>query len=175
MFISEKERKCFSDWYFRANLNENFDADRQFFYFYALFDQLTKSYTREKRKKLEEQGLQLSGGERGRIKYFLHQIFYIDEESSLFKTFNPLKTLESGKQFRLIEKLKSEGFDNFTEDFSLPPFEVMATLFMKIYDIRCKLFHGDADLADCENNKLIDEANVVLKGFFDRLLEKFIK
>lgn len=62
-----------------------------------------------------------------------------------------------------------------TDDFSLPPFNVMTTLFMEIYDIRCKLFHGDADLADCENNKLIDEANVVLEGFFDRLLAKFIK
>lgn len=175
MFVSEKERSFFCNWYFRANLDENYDADRRFFYFYALFDQMTKSYAQEKRKNLAEQGLQLAGGERGLIKYFLYQLFYIDEESNLFKTFNPLKTLESGKQFRLIEKLKSKDSDNFTEDFSLPPFNVMITLFMEIYDIRCKLFHGDADLADCENNKLIDEANVVLEGFFDRLLAKFIK
>lgn len=135
---------------------------------------MTKSYTREKRKELAEHGLKFDG-ERGLIKYFLHQIFYTEDESSLFTTFNPLKTLESGKQFRLIEKLKSEGFDNFTEDFSLPTFDVMTALFMEIYDIRCKLFHGDADLSDYENNKLIDEANVVLKEFYDRLLEKFIK
>ena len=172
MFVSKKERSFFCNWYFRAKLDENYDADRRFFYFYALFDQMTKSYAQEKRKNLAEQGLQFAGGAQGLIKYFLYQLFYIDEESNLFKTFNPLKTLESGKQFRLIEKLKSE---DFTEDFSLPPFNVMTTLFMEIYDIRCKLFHGDADLADCENNKLIDEANVVLEGFFDRLLAKFIK
>ena len=175
MFVSEKERSFFCDWYFRANLDENYDADRRFFYFYARFDQMTKSYAQEKRKNLAEQGSQFAGGERRLIKCFLYQLFYIDEESSLFKTFNPLKTLENGKQFRLIEKLKSKGFDNFTEDFSLPTFDVMTALFMEIYDIRCKLFHGDADLADYENNKLIDEANVVLKGLFDRLFESCIK
>lgn len=31
MFVPEKERKYFYDWYFRANLDENYDAYRRTF------------------------------------------------------------------------------------------------------------------------------------------------
>ena len=61
----QKKNVVFCNWYFRAKLDENYDADRRFFYFYALFDQMTKSYTQEKRKNLAEQGLQFAGGEQG--------------------------------------------------------------------------------------------------------------
>lgn len=169
MFASEKERKFFYDWYFRAHLDENFDADRQFFYYYAIFDHLTKSHGQEQKEELTKQGLQITGGERGLVKYFLHSVLYTGSDADLFKTYNPLATLKSGKQMRLIEKLQTKQLAVPTKIFELPPFEVISALFMEIYDVRCNLFHGEADLSDFENNKLIDEANIVLKGFFDRL------
>lgn len=170
MFSSQKEQQFFNEWYFRGHLDENYDADRQFFYFYALFDHLFKTYTAEKEEKLKLQGLKFDNGERSRIKYFLYNIFYIEPEKSKFETYNPLATLNSGNLTQIISKLKIESSDNTTlSTFRLPPFNIMSALFMNVYDIRCNLFHGNADLSDFENNKLIDEANIVLNDFLERL------
>lgn len=169
MFASDKEKQFFNDWYFRAQLDENFDSDRQFFYFYALFDHIFKSYANEHEEQIKLQGLKFENGERNRIKYFLFNIFYIEPEKTIFETFNPLATLKSGNQTKLIAQLKINENDTILSTFKLPSIEVISNLFMAIYDIRCNLFHGNADLSDFDNNKLIDEANVVLKLFLERL------
>lgn len=171
MFSSEKEQQFFNEWYFRGHLDENYDADRQFFYFYALFDHLFKTYTSEKEEKLKMQGLKLDNGERSRIKFFLYNIFYVEPEKSQFETYNPLATLNSGNLTQIISKLKIKSTDKSLTTFALPTFEIMTALFMEVYEIRCNLFHGSSDLSDFSNNKLIDEANIVLKGFLERLFE----
>ncbi len=169
MFSSQKEQQFFNEWYFRGHLDENYDADRQFFYFYALFDHLFKTYTAEKEEKLKLQGLKFDSSERSRIKYFLYNIFYIEPEKSQFETYNPLAALNNGNLTQIISKLKIKSSDKTLSTFILPPFEIMTALFMEVYDIRCNLFHGNADLSNFDNNKLIEEANVVLKGFLGRL------
>ena len=57
MFASEKEQKFFCDWYYRAQLDENFDSDRKFFYFYALFNHLFTSYADTHKASLKNQGI----------------------------------------------------------------------------------------------------------------------
>lgn len=172
MFASNKEKQFFNDWYFRAQLDENFDPDRQFFYFYALFDHLFKTYANEHEKQIKLQGLKFENTERSRLKYFLFNIFYIEPEKKIFETFNPLATLKSGNKTKLIAQLKINENDTILSTFKLPSFEVISDLFMAIYDIRCNLFHGNANLSDFDNNKLIDEANVVLKCFLEKFLNK---
>lgn len=169
MFSSQKEQQFFYDWYFRAQLDENYDADRQFFYFYALFDHLFKTYSQEHEKQIKMQGLKFDNNERNKIKYFLYNVFYIEPEKNQFETYNPLATLNSGNFKQIIFKLKIESTDEYLSTFKLPSFDVMAALFMEVYDIRCNLFHGNTDLSNSESNKLIDEANIVLKGFLERL------
>ena len=169
MFSSKKEQQFFNEWYFRGQLDENYDADRQFFYLYALFDHLFKTYTSEKEENLKLQGLKFDGGEKSRIKYFLYNIFYIEPEKSQFETYNPLATLNNANLIQIISKLKIKSPDKTLTTFILPPFEIMTALFMEVYDIRCNLFHGNADLSDFDNNKLIEEANLVLRGFLERV------
>jgi len=158
-----------NDWYFRGHLDENGDADRQFFYFYALFNHLFSVYATEQEKDLKAQGLKFEDGERGRIKFFLFNIFYVKPEKSKFETFNPLATLKNGNLMQLINKLKIKSDDDVLKNYKLPSFDIVSKLFMEIYNIRCDLFHGSADLSDFNHNKLIDEANVVLKEFLERL------
>lgn len=169
MFKSKKEQEFFNDWYFRGHLDENGDADRQFFYFYALFNHLFSVYATEQEKDLKAQGLKFEDGERGRIKFFLFNIFYVKPEKSKFETFNPLATLKSGNLMQLINKLKIQSDDEVLKNNKLLPFDIVSKLFMEVYNIRCDLFHGSADLSDFNHNKLIDEANKVLKSFLEIL------
>ena len=171
MFISVKEQKFFCDWYFRAQLDENYDSDRQFFYFYALFNHLFQIYCEEHEKMIKNQGLKLENGERSKIMFFLYNIFFVESIKSNFETYNPFATLKSGQLTLLIDKFHIESNDEVLTTFRLPPFEILSKLFMEIYKLRCDLFHGSADLSDCNNYKLIDEANVVLKGFLERLFD----
>lgn len=174
MNMIDKEFKFFCDWYFRAQLDENYDADRQFFYFYALFDHLFKSYAEEQKDDLEAQGLQLKNSERSKMRYFLYSYLYTEKKHECFKNYNPFATLQSCKQNRIIEKLKAKNVEVFSKDYDLPSFESLVALFEEIYDIRCNLFHGSSDLSDSTNNKLIDEANIVLKDFLKRLFDKAV-
>lgn len=148
MFASEKEQKFFNDWYFRGHLDENFDPDRQFFYFYALFNHLFTVYSSEHEKVIKAQGLKFENGERSRIKYFLYNIFFVESVKSNFETYNPFATLKSGQLTLLIDKVSIESNDEVLTTFKLPSFEILSKLFMVIYEVRCNLFHGSADLSD---------------------------
>ncbi len=131
MFSSDKERQFFCDWYYRAQLDENYDADRQFFYFYALFDHLFKSYAQEHEKILKEQGLKFDGSEKSKMKYYLYNTLYLEPGRSAFETFNPIASLKNAKQTQIIEKIKIPDSD--TEDFKLPEFSVIEKVFEEIY------------------------------------------
>lgn len=169
MFASKKEQQFFCDWFFRGCLDENFDPDRQCFYFYALFNHLFSVYSAEHEKERKEQGLKFESGERSKIKYFLYNMFFVESVKSRFVSYNPLATLKSGELTLLIKKIDIKPDDEILSTFKLPSFEILSKLFMEIYEIRCNLFHGGADLSDYNNNKLINEVNLVLKGFLERL------
>ena len=172
MFASAKEQEFFLDWYERAKVG-NFEAEKQFFYFYALFNHLFTSYASQHEEILKSQGLKLENNERSKIKYYLSCMLYT-EKSSLFYSFNPLSMLVRNHQTRLIESLKTKyKLDIKDEDLTptkLPSFLIMVALFMEIYDIRCDLFHGSADLSNSDKSELIKEANTVLDDFLSRLL-----
>ena len=172
--MCDKEFNFFCDWYFRAQLDENYDADRQFFYFYALFDHLFKSYVLEHKSDLDLQGLQFKATERSKMRYFLYNFLYTGTKHKCFENYNPFATLQTYKQSRIIDKLKAKNIKVFTENYNLPAFDSLVALFEEIYDIRCNLFHGSADLSDFENNELLEEANIVLKDFLGRLFENAV-
>ena len=169
MFTSRKELDFFCTWYYRAQLDQNYDPERQFFYLYALLDHLMKTLQQEQQTKLPEKGLQLTGGEKGLLKYFLYHTLYECTEHEYFETYNPFKLLKKAKKTQIISKLELEDNSSVFNEDILPPFEKIASLFMVIYKIRCNLFHGEADLQNYNSNFLIEEANIVLKSFMDRL------
>lgn len=171
MFSSHKEMDFFCAWYYRAQLDENYDSERQFFYFYALFDHLFKTYALEHKEELQYRGLKIDNGEKNKMKFFIYETLCVDKNQN-FNTFNPLATLKSGNKTKIIEKLQIKTENDLLQKYELPHFQTISLLFDEIYDIRCNLFHGQADLSDRNNNLLIDEANIVLKDFLSRLFEK---
>lgn len=172
MFCSDKERDFFYSWYFRAQLDENYDSERQFFYFYALFDHLFKSYAQENMKLLQIQGLSFKKDEpeKNKMRYYLYNLFCLDVERVIFKDFNPFKMLNDCKKNQLLNQLGDVPKSVF-EKHVLPDYFILEKMFLVIYKLRCDLFHGDVNLSDY-NREIYDEANLVLKDFLGRLLEK---
>ena len=106
MFCSDKERDFFNNWFFHAQQDSNYDPEKQFFYFYALFDHLFKSYTKEKKNVLEKQGLNIKKGEKYKMLFFLYSILFYEEEKEYFEDFNPFATLKSKNETYLLKKIK---------------------------------------------------------------------
>ena len=171
MFCSDKERDFFNNWFFHAQQDSNYDPEKQFFYFYALFDHLFKSYTKEKKNVLEKQGLNIKKGEKYKMLFFLYSILFYEEEKEYFEDFNPFATLKSKNETYLLKKIKIYESKVFFQNHSLPDFSMIEKLFTEIYKIRCELFHGDTLLTDTNKRMEIEEANIVLKEFLNRLLQ----
>ena len=171
MFASDKERDFFYSWFFRAQLDENFDADKQFFYFYALFDHLFKSYAKENESKLKSMGLSFKSDEKekNKMRFYLFSLLYLNDEE-VFADFNPFVMLRDCKKKQLIELLHNLS-DSVFNSHNLPDFGALESLFLEIYKLRCELFHGEINLSNY-NRDLYDEANMVLKDFFERLFRK---
>lgn len=169
---SKKEFEFFCNWYFRAQQDSNFDAEQQFFYYYALIDHLMKSLQKERQDELLNQGLQFANGERGLLKFLLFQSIFCNSNSNTFETFNPLQELKESKKELLINKIKINKDDPILNQNSLPSFDIISALFLKIYDIRCELFHGETDLQNLNKKQEIEESIIVLKSFLNRLFSE---
>ena len=168
MFTSDKERDFFYSWFFRAQLDENFDTDRQFFYFYALFDHLFKSYAKENELKIKNMGLSFKSDEKekNKMRFYLFSILYLND-AKVFADFNPFLMLRNCEKTQLIKRLSNLP-DSVFNSHDLPDYAVLERLFMEIYRLRCELFHGEINLSNY-NRDLYYEANMVLKDFFERL------
>ena len=171
MFSSDKEREYFYNWFFSAQQDSNYDTEKQFFYFYALFDHLFKSYAKENESKLEQQGLGFKNGEKNKMLFFLYSILFYEDEKEYFKDFNPFATLNSKNESYLLKKIKINESETFFQNHNLPDFSVIEKLFTEIYKIRCELFHGDTLLTETNKRMEIEEANIVLEEFLYRLLQ----
>lgn len=171
MFVSDKERDFFYSWYFRAQSDENFDAENQFFHFYALFDHLFKSYAKENASKLKKMGLSFrsDGKEINKMRFYLFSTLYLDKET-VYEDFNPFVMLKGCNKKQLFKRLTNLS-DSVFVSHCLPNYEALESLFLEIYKLRCELFHGDINLSNY-NRDLYDEANMVLKDFFERLFRK---
>lgn len=181
MEYTDFERKIFRNRYFRGYSDESYDEDIQFFHFYALFDQLFKTYANQQKKKMKLEETKFLNDELSKMKYYLYNIFYKEDvEKAYFVTFNPFATLKNGNRTSLLESLETKNktkldVAQYCENYELPPFDVMAALFAKIYLIRNSLFHGDSDLSGFKNKKLIEDANIVLKDFLGRLFPEWLE
>lgn len=170
MILTKDERTFFYHLYYRGKQDVNYDADRQFFYYYSLFDHLTKIYAEKHENDTADAKSQRRLSEKDKVHSYLENVFSEEPERTAFQTFNPFKDLKSGNRTRLIASLKNPPIDVSREKSELPPIEAMTALFDGIYDVRCQLFHGGMDLDKCENKQLLEGANIVLQGFLDRLL-----
>lgn len=162
MAFSENEFKFFIDLYVRGN-NE-FDYEKQFFYYYVLFNFLynfyddetnSRSSENERRKKSEED----------RIKTFVWYV--VQNDAACFSNYNPFAQLHTCKYYELITKVE-EKIGKVNLDYSKKSNEKeIKALFIEIYKVRCDIFHGSVDFTNDEQRRLIFACNEVFKRFFD--------
>lgn len=172
MFNSKKERDFFYSWFFNAQSDSNFDPEKQFFYFYALFNHLFKSHAKENEDRLKQMGLVIgnNGKEKNEMRFYLFSLFYLDSEKQLFKDFNPFVMLRDCGKEKLIGRMKLDSLNTVFATHNLPDYCELENLFLVIYELRCDLFHGDVSLHDYDRG-LYEEANMVLQDFLKRLFE----
>ena len=102
----------------------------------------------------------------------LNQIYnMLDKELYLLqrKEFSPYKLLNSESE--MIKNPVSEMRYNTKVDKQKLEKQDVFELFRSIYFIRCNLFHGDKEVYNERDKKLILEANNVLKYFLEEYLK----
>lgn len=168
MAFSENEFKFFIDLYARGR-NE-FDHEKQFFYYYVLFNFLYNFYDdetnprsseNERRKKSEEE----------RIKTFVWYV--VQREAVCFSNYNPFAQLNMCKYSELITKVE-EKIGKVNLDYSKKSDErEIKALFVEIYKVRCDIFHGSMNFTNDESRRLIFACNEVLQRFLDFFFQAF--
>lgn len=168
MAFSENEFKFFIDLYVRGN-NE-FDYEKQFFYYYVLFNFLYNFYDdetnprsseNERRRKTEEE----------RIKAFV--LYVVQSDASCFSNYNPFAQLNICKYSELITKVE-EKIGKVNMDYSRKSNEKeIKALFIEIYKVRCDIFHGSISFTNDELRRLLFACNEVFKRFFDLYFQAF--
>ena len=105
--------------------------------------------------------------------------YIVTKDSNYMPTYNPFAQLNDMQCTELIgqTKLRLNGRTNkITFDQSqAPPSYTIKALFSEIYDIRCKIFHGDESIYKFGARNLIDECNLVLERFLDICLNRLDK
>jgi hypothetical protein len=168
MAFSENEFKFFIDLYARGN-NE-FDHEKQFFYYYVLFNFLYNFYDDETNPRSSETERRNKNEER-RIKAFVGHV--IQSYAACFSNYNPFAQLNTCKYTELITKVEEKiGKVNLEYSYKSNEKEIKA-LFIEIYNVRCDIFHGSKNFTHDEPRRLIFACNEVFKRFFDFYFQAF--
>lgn len=178
MDFSENEFKFFIDLFAKANAE--FDGDKQFFYNYVLFNHLYNFYDDETNPR-ESDKKRRKTGEKKRIEFFIEHV--LNQNSACFSNYNPFaelnvchqnaKHITKSGEIELIRRVREKQID-FDFDYSKKSSaEAVKALFLEIYEVRCDIFHGSADISDYETRELLEESNTVLKRFLDLYLQAF--
>ena len=167
LVANDKAFRVFQTFY-RYGKNTNNDDIHQFFFLYALIDNLAREFTKSKAKELKERGLSVPKEDCDKLRYFLHEILNSDSYKIYFNCFNPIKRLEEEKKTLLIKDLK-KGKNLIADEESKKSFSAIVALFMKIAYLRNKIFHGDIDFIQDRTFQIIREAAIVLEDFCDCL------
>ncbi len=144
--------------------NTNNDDIHQFFFLYALIDNLAREYTKSKKNELKERGLSVPKEDCDKLRYFLYDVLNSDSYKIHFTCFNPIKHLEEEKKTLLLKDLK-KGKNLLADADSKKSFSAIVALFMKIAYLRNKIFHGDIDFTQGCVSQKIREAAIVLEDF----------